>query len=148
MQRSGTNLTPASAPNQRLANQTIGPHAVSAVPIAASAVMAGAMRSAMIGTRYEFAESISVLDDRRHLLGTVRLTELLTAAAEQSMEALLRRDCPAVLEDSDREEAASLAIRADAPALAVLDRSGPIGTLVQDVLSLVVYLALAGAIVR
>lgn len=70
------------------------------------------------------AELVFVVDAERRLLGVCRLTEVLTAEPERPMAALLEPAWPRVRPSIDREDAASLAIRHEAPGLAVVDDAG------------------------
>lgn len=120
-----TAISPTISPSHlRPSNQTIGAYAVAAVPVAATTTTAGAARGAIAGVRFDFVELVFLLDDRQRLQGVVRMTDLLAAEPGEPLARLARGDWPAVAADSDREDAASLAIRADIPALAVIDRDG------------------------
>jgi magnesium transporter len=126
MPMTGSRTGPAIASPGQSAhpNQTIGAYAVESVPVSGRDATAGAARSALAGARFDFIELMFLLDDDRRLHGVVRMTDLLAAAPDQGLATLVRGDWPVVPAECDREEAASLAIRADVPALAVIDRAG------------------------
>ncbi|MBR0683031.1 magnesium transporter [Roseomonas eburnea] len=95
-----------------------------AVLVARPDETAAAVRARLVRDRYAAIDPVFVLDAGRALLGTVRLA-LLLAAAEETPIAELTVENPAhVPASASREEAASVAIRANAACLAVLDQSG------------------------
>jgi magnesium transporter len=105
-------------------SQTIGAYAVAGVPIVTMSMTAGEARERLTGVRFDFVELVFLLDDERRLRGVVRMTDLLAVSRDQVLPTIARTDWPAVAADADREDAASLAIRADVPALAVVDAAG------------------------
>lgn len=95
-----------------------------AIPTAAPDETARALRARLAGAGYAAVDPIFVLGPGRALLGAVRLTTLLAAADETPLEALAESTWPQVSVTRSCEEAASVAIRHEVPALAVLDRAG------------------------
>jgi magnesium transporter len=103
---------------------TVAPYVEAAVPVAAPGDCAGAVRAGLVGHRFASVDPVHVVADGRRLLGAVRLAALLAAEDATPLSALMEADWPTVPVTATREAAASLAIRARVPALAVLDRDG------------------------
>jgi len=103
---------------------SISAYIVTATWTSGEADTAGAMRARLTAGGIAMADPIFILGPDGALLGAVRLSALLSASAETAMQALAEAPWPAVSLASSREEAASLAIRHEAPALAVLDHDG------------------------
>ena len=86
----------------------------------------GELRGHLAGTRYQYASHIFVLGPDRRLCGVIDMVGLFAASADQSLNEVMKNDhCPVVAPATDREEAASTAIRAGASALAVCE-NGPL----------------------
>ncbi|TVP67525.1 MAG: magnesium transporter [Leptolyngbya sp. LCM1.Bin17] len=66
--------------------------------------------------------TLYVLDDSRHLIGTLSLRDLVVAQPERTLQDIMTRDPIYVHTDTDREEAARLIQRYDFLALPVVDR--------------------------
>jgi magnesium transporter len=106
-------------------DQTISRYTVAAVPTAGPSESVGELRRHLVGTRYEYASHVFVLGPGRRLCGVVDMVGLFAASADQSLNEVMKNDdCPVVAPATDREEAASTAIRAGASALAVCESSG------------------------
>ena len=100
-----------------------GEQATARVPTARSADMAGAVRTAMAGVRYDCFDDVVVLEDRR-LIGIVPM-EVRTAAPDGArIGDLMDADPPAVKPDSDRESVAWEMVRRNESSVAVVDGDG------------------------
>lgn len=95
-----------------------------AVPIAGPGETAGAVRARIASARLAAVDPVFVLEPGRILIGAVRLTTLLAATDETPIEALAESSWPRISVTRACEDAASLAIRHEVPALAVLDHAG------------------------
>jgi len=106
-------------------NQTIASYCVKAVPTAAPEESAGRTRERLAGHQYEDASHVFVVDTAGRARGIVEIAHLFAAGSGQPVgELTSSRFLPAVSIDTDREEAASMAIRAGVSALAVCDAEG------------------------
>ena len=103
--------------------QSISHYLVTAVPTAGFAETAGAVRDRIAVSRFEDASNLFGLRDGS-LAGVVEVGRLLGALPSQTVSELTPDACPVVALDTDREEAASLAIRSGGAVLAVCDRQG------------------------
>ncbi len=65
-----------------------------------------------------------VLDDHRHLIGSIQLHKLVLAADNTLIHDLMERNPVSVSSDADREEVANLILRYDLLALPVVDADG------------------------
>ena len=103
----------------------VGKYMVRAVPTARDCETAGVVRARLAGQRFDDAAHVFVTTDDGVLSGIASLTRLIGAGAETPMS---RLTIPAsgniVTTDTDREDAASLAIHQEAGALAVTTRDG------------------------
>jgi magnesium transporter len=105
--------------------QSAADYLVKAVPTALPQESAGAVRERLIGRRYDDASHIFVVARDGRLDGVVEMADLLAAEPAQVMSGLTGNDhCPVVPADTDREQAASIAIRSGGSALAVCDSGG------------------------
>jgi magnesium transporter len=93
------------------------------VPVASPPTTAGDARAAMIGKRYESAAHVAVCDEGR-LVGIARIEDVLAAAPDMAMRALMDADPPTVVHGEDEEIAAWKAVRHGESALAVVDDEG------------------------
>jgi magnesium transporter len=116
-------LPSSGTPDGRIA-RSVSAYTDAAVPIAAPGETASAIRARISCPGFAAVDPIFVLGPGRTLLGAVRLTALLAAADETPLEALAEPAWPEVNVTRTCEEAASLAIRHEVPALAVLDHAG------------------------
>lgn len=99
-------------------------HATVAVPLAAPAATAGEIRASMLSSpRFDSATDVAVVDDG-HLVGLVRIEDLLCAPDDASMAALMDADPPVVAPDLIQEAAAWKAVEHGQGALAVVDDGG------------------------
>ncbi|MGK2913449.1 MAG: magnesium transporter [Porticoccaceae bacterium] len=76
-----------------------------------------------MGQRYESASHIIVCDNHT-FLGVVTIEDLLTAAADATLDDLMDRDAPIVAPGEDQEIAAWHAVRNEESALSVVDKEG------------------------
>jgi magnesium transporter len=65
-----------------------------------------------------------VTDDRGHLIGLVKLWQLLTATADSRLSEIMSRDLISVQVDAPQEEVARIFVRYDLPMMPVLDLDG------------------------
>lgn len=102
--------------------QYVAHYLVTAVPVARSDDTVGQFRDGLVGAKFEDASHVFVLDNGGRLLGVIAIGEALSTA-EGTLLADLAQDTRAcvVTPSTDREEAASLAIRSSASVLAVCD---------------------------
>jgi len=83
------------------------------------------VRERLIGQRYGNASHIFVVTHDGRLMGIVEMSELIAADKASAIVTLTAGDkCPVVAVDTDREQAASIAIRSGGCALAVCDADG------------------------
>ncbi|NKE48602.1 magnesium transporter [Roseomonas frigidaquae] len=113
----------SGAPASRIA-RSVSAYIDAAVPVAGPGETVGAVRSLISTTGFVAVDPIFVLGPGRALLGAVRLTTLLAAADATPLAELAEPAWPQVSVTRTCEEAASLAIRHEVPALAVLDPAG------------------------
>jgi magnesium transporter len=104
--------------------ETVAHYVVHAVPTARPDERVGDVRERMTGSRYIDASHVFLVADGR-LVGVVEIGDVIGAAAPTPL-AVLARDINShvVTPATDREEAASAAIRAGVSALAVCDADG------------------------
>lgn len=95
-----------------------------AIPIANPGEAAGVVRARLSEAGFAAVDPIFVLGSGRAVLGAVRLTALLAAAEGTPIEVLAETSWPQISVSRSCEEAATLAIRHEVPALAVLDHGG------------------------
>jgi len=65
-----------------------------------------------------------VTDDRGHLIGLVKLWQLLTATADSRLSEIMSRDLVSVQVDAPQEEVSRIFVRYDLPMMPVLDLDG------------------------
>ena len=105
--------------------QSVANYFVKAIPTARPEESAGQVRERLAGRQYDDASHIFVLDDDRRLVGVAEIADLIAAEAAKPVGELTGgEDCPVVVLGTDREEAASMAIRLGVSALAVSDAEG------------------------
>jgi magnesium transporter len=116
-----------SKPNHRPQShhqlETAGWHLVSRLPVAASHERVGQVLARLPGNQFDYAGAVYLVDAGGRLLGTVRMTALLQAAAEQPIVELMERAL-SVHPETDQERIASHALRHGLPAVPVTDRDG------------------------
>jgi magnesium transporter len=104
--------------------QSVAQYASADVPTASPDDTADALRRSLQGHGYADAENVFVVGADGRFEGVLPLGVLLGARGDAAVGELLVADWPVVSPQTSREDAASLAIRRDAPALAVCDGSG------------------------
>ncbi|WP_119269539.1 magnesium transporter [Taklimakanibacter deserti] len=108
-----------------LSPHAVGQYMVRAVPVARSHETAGTVRARLAGQKFDDAAHVFVTTDDGVLSGIASLTSLIGAHAELPMgQLMIPASGHVVTADTDREDAASLAIRREAGALAVTTRDG------------------------
>lgn len=106
-------------------DQTIARYTVTAVPTAGPCEQVGDLRKRLAGGRYDYASHVFVLGSDGKLCGVIDMVGLFAASADQSLTEVMKiDDCPVVAPATDREEAASTAIRAGVSTLAVCENGG------------------------
>jgi magnesium transporter len=106
-------------------DETVAHYVTAAVPTIGPDQQAAATREFLTGRRYDDASHVFVVDAESRLLGVVEMAKLLAADARTPVADLMKDgDCPVVAPQTDREEAASIAIRSGVSALAVCDAGG------------------------
>jgi magnesium transporter len=98
-------------------------HATVRVPIGARDDLAGDVRSALAGVRFEWAGDLAVLEDGS-LAGMVAVEDLLAADPDVRLEALMDREPPVVHPGCDQEAAAWAMVKRGESSLAVVDEDG------------------------
>jgi magnesium transporter len=105
--------------------ESVARYLVTEVPTAGPAQTAAMVRQQLAGQRYDDASHVYVVADDGRLAGVAQIGEVLGAAASSPVSALMQAvNCHVVRPETDREDAASLAIRTGASALAVCDDQG------------------------
>lgn len=103
---------------------TVAGYVDASVLLAALKETADDVRAHLAGHRYAAVDPVFVVGEGRKFCGAVPLATLLAAPGETPVESLILPDWPSVVVDDSCEDAGSLAIRRNAPALAVLDHTG------------------------
>lgn len=98
-------------------------HAASAVPVASPGQSVGEVRDTIVGTWYESAADVAVLDGKR-LVGIVAIEALLAADRDVALEVVMDSDPPVVAPGTDQEVAAWKMVRRGESSLAVVDSDG------------------------
>lgn len=101
--------------------QQVREHLTAAVPTAGPTDVVRQVLEGLRGRQFDSVSSVFVLDAHRRLIGAIPLTELYAAPQEVPLSGLVRSRPASVQEDSDREDAASLAIREDLAVVPVVD---------------------------
>ena len=105
--------------------ESVAHYLVAAVPTARSDQSAAVVRDMLAGRHCDDASHLYVVADDGRLAGVAQIGDILGAAASTPVSALMKAvNCHVVAPDTDREDAASLAIRAGVSALAVCDDNG------------------------
>lgn len=94
------------------------------VPTAHLGETVAAVRESLAGHRFADAENVFVLGPDGRFAGVLPLVALLGSSADVRIDELAEREWPTVTPAIHREDAASLAIRHDVPALPVCDDAG------------------------
>ncbi|MGD9544401.1 MAG: magnesium transporter [Methylocystis sp.] len=117
--------TPDRLPPADVSGQTVERYLVTRVPVAGWRERVGDARTRLIGARVDDASHVFVLYDDRRLAGVVAIRDLLGAAETMPLQTIVRpAEVYSVSYDADREQAASVAIRAGLSILAVCDAEG------------------------
>jgi magnesium transporter len=112
-----TGLAMAEAAPQRVSH-----YLITAVPTALPDEQVGHLRDRLIGVRYDDASHVFVLDDHGRLLGVAEIGQVIAAPATTRLTDLVQDINSHIVTPSvDREEAASVAIRAGISVLGVCD---------------------------
>jgi magnesium transporter len=93
------------------------------VPVAPPSESAESALAAMVGTTFECADDVAVLDGGR-FVGVVPIERLIAAAPETLMADLMDEDPPVVTPDADGERVAWEMVRRNESSVAVVDASG------------------------
>lgn len=106
-------------------SQSITSYFVTAVPTAHPDENAGTVLDQLAGRRYDDASHVFVIDGERRLVGVAEIADLIAAEGNRPIRDLTNgKNCPIVVLGTDREEAASRAIRSGVSSLAVSDAKG------------------------
>jgi magnesium transporter len=106
-------------------DQTVARYTVTAVPTAGPHERVGELRRHLAGTRYDYASHVFVLGADGELCGVIDMVGLFAASDDQSLKEVMKNDgYPVVAPATDREEAASTAIRSGVSTLAVCENGG------------------------
>lgn len=125
-------MSPASAepvPEPGALVEHAASHATRRVPIAHPNDDAGTTRADLVGTRFESAHDIAVLEGPA-LVGTVSIERLLAAQPETLLADLMDRDPPVVTEGTDQERVAAEMVGHGESSVAVVDQRGDFAGLV------------------
>jgi magnesium transporter len=105
--------------------ESVARYLVTAVPTARPEQSAAVVRQMLASRRYEDASHVFLVADDGRLVGVAKIGDVLGAAASRPVSTLMKAaNCHTVTPDTDREDAASAAIRAGVSALAVCGRDG------------------------
>jgi magnesium transporter len=102
--------------------ETAAEHYTRSVPIASPTDLAGCVREALIGNRFDSVAEIVVCDSCGRLVGLVNIEDLLVADANVTLSAIMDPSPPVVTDVVDQEVAAWRAIRHAESSLAVVDQ--------------------------
>lgn len=115
---------PARYPRDVAEQQSLAPYLSAEVPTAGAGDTADAARRSLFGRPFADAGNVFVLGPDTRLVGVLPLAVLIGARADATLGMLAERSWPVVTLGMHREDAASLAIREDVPALPVVDEAG------------------------
>lgn len=104
--------------------ETAARHLVQRVPLARPAETLGAVRERLLGQAYDCLDAVYVVDEDGCLRGLVRLTDLFSLPAEQTVGESMTATPPSVHPEEDQEQIALLAIRHAVAAVPVVDDAG------------------------
>jgi magnesium transporter len=99
-------------------------HMVTRVPRARAEQTCGQLLAALHGQHFDLAHTVCVLDAEEVLIGIAQLTDVLAAAADKPLYALMQTRPITVPPEMDQEKVASLAVRHHLRAVPVVDRAG------------------------
>jgi magnesium transporter len=121
----GSDATVNQAAGAAAPPQSIAHYLVEAVPVDRPDARAGDARARLIGRRYDDASHVFLVTEDGRLAGVAAIGDVMSAAATTPLAALARDNNSHVVEPTtDREEAASAAIRAGVSVLGVCDAGG------------------------
>ena len=125
MTAASENMVDIVSPDETPHPQTVARYIVRDIPISGPDESAADARGRLMGQRYADASHVFVIDKDQKLLGVAKLTDLLAAPSSMIIsELMFPANSHVVSPQTDRELAASVAIRADATSLAVCDANG------------------------
>lgn len=108
-----------------LGPRSVAHYLITAVPTARPSETATGLRERLTGRRFDDASHVFVVADDARLLGIADITDLIAVAPEMRIGELAKDTTRHVVRpETDREEAASAAIRAGISVLAVCDADG------------------------
>jgi magnesium transporter len=116
-------VSSGAAPVPRHVLDTAAEHVARRVPCASPSELAGDVRRALAGQRYESADTIAVLEDGR-LGGLVEIEALLAADEDTPIGSLVAAEPTVVHPGVDQERAVHHLVRSGASSLAVVDEHG------------------------
>ncbi|MCP5144804.1 MAG: magnesium transporter [Gammaproteobacteria bacterium] len=111
-----------SQPENSAVRETAGSHMVTSIPRATPQTRVSEVIAQLRGRKYECADTIFVVDDTEHLLGVVRINDLL-ADGEHCLGDIMEEEHQAVRTDDDQEQIAMLAIDLNMIVVPVVDAS-------------------------
>jgi magnesium transporter len=115
----------ATATSPAVPPHSIARYTVTNVPIAEPGTRAGDLRQQLSGRRYDDAAYVFLIGGAATLVGIAGMGAVLSAPADTPLAELAKgATCPVVTPDTDREEAASAAIRAGTSVLGVCGADG------------------------
>ncbi len=101
---------------------SVARYLVRAVPTARPDAAAGRVREQLAGRRYDDASHVFLVGDEGRLVGVAEIADVIAADAGRPVGQLAKDgNCSVVVPDTDREDAASIAIRSGVSAVAVCD---------------------------
>jgi Mg/Co/Ni transporter MgtE len=118
-------------------HETAAQHSVKRVPVAEATETVATVKARLHDRAYDNIDYVWVIDRVGRLYGAVALPALLEASPTAHVSTLMQLSPVRVPPECDQEHAALAALR-----------SGPLATIIQDVLSLLIYFAIATALIR
>ena len=97
---------------------------VDRLPIAHVLESSNSILDRLPGNAFDSLDTIYIVDEKSHLCGLVRLTDLLSMPREQRIGEVMTLEPPMVYPDDDQEEVASLAVKYGMTSIPVVDRHG------------------------
>jgi magnesium transporter len=105
-------------------NEKVSYYLTSLVPTTRLNDTAAQVLQMLPGRQFDSVNSVFVLDEGRKLIGIAPLSDLFSAPQNARLKDIMSAEPPVVRPDTDREDAASLAIREDLAAVPVVDSEG------------------------
>ena len=110
---------------ERLNSEGVARYVITRVPTARSSETVAALRQRLYGQRFEYAAHVFLVTEAGHLAGVVDIKDIVGAAPIVRLGELAKKDhCETVTFATDREAAASKAIRAGVWVVGVCDTDG------------------------